>query len=203
MADAPAATAVPPAPSTRAGRLLIRLDRAADRRWFLPALAAFPLSDYVLPFLPNQMLLMGVSALHPRRWPVIALTFVTASVVGAFVMATAIQSAGPWLLEAVGVGELPAAGAFVTEHGALALAVLSLLPWTPRVTVLLCALAGLPPWSIALAILAGRPLPMTLLAVIGARAPHLLRRFRRVDRVLAEVRAANPPRPGHATSTST
>ncbi|MFI5617763.1 hypothetical protein [Streptomyces sp. NPDC051567] len=81
---------------------LLRLDRAAHRRWFLPVLAVFPLSGYALPVLPHQMLLTGLSALHPRRWRVIALTFVTASVLGAFLTATAVRAAGPWLLETVG-----------------------------------------------------------------------------------------------------
>ncbi|QDY80329.1 hypothetical protein [Streptomyces qinzhouensis] len=191
MADAPAAAPGPP--STRAGRLLIRLDRAAHRPWFLPALAVFPLSDYVLPVLPNQLLLMGVSALHPRRWRTIALTFVAASAVGALLVATAVQSAGPWLLEAAGrlpgSGELREASDVVNRHGALALAALALLPWTPRAAVLACALAGVPPWSIALAVLAGRPVPVTALALSGARTPRLLRRSRRLERILAEVRA--------------
>ncbi|MFE0425612.1 hypothetical protein [Streptomyces sp. NPDC058953] len=179
---------------TRAGRVLTRLDRAAHRRWFLPALAVFPLGDYAVPVLPNQLLLMGVSALHPRRWRSVALTFVTASAAGAFLVATAVQGAGPWLLETVGPrvadpGELREAGGFVTRYGAGAVAVLALLPWTPRAAVLVCALAGIPPWSIALAVLAGRPLPVALLAAAGATSPRLLRRARRLDRVLTEVRA--------------
>ncbi|MEU9609249.1 hypothetical protein [Streptomyces sp. NPDC048057] len=194
MADAPTTAPRPGSRTgTRAGRILKQLDRAADGPWFLPSLAVFPLGDYVLPVLPNQMLLMGVSALHPRRWRTIALTFLTASVVSAFLVATVVQSAGTWLLEAAGQPVEPAelggdVGGFVARHGALALGVLSLLPWTPRAAVLLCALAGLPPWSIALAVLAGRPLPVTLLAAAGARAPRLLRRSRRIDRLLTEVR---------------
>ncbi|GAA2243660.1 hypothetical protein GCM10010232_33350 [Streptomyces amakusaensis] len=202
MADAPApapAPAVAPrGPATRTVRTLIRLDRAAHRRWFLPALAVFPLSDYALPFLPNQMLLMGVPALHPRRWRAIALTFVVASAAGAFLTATAVQSVGPWLLDTVGLpapglGELREAGGMVARYGTWALVLLALLPWTPRATVLVCALAGVPPWTIGLAVLAGRPLPVALLAAAGARAPHLLRRFRRVDRVLTEVEARRTP----------
>ncbi|MER6910378.1 VTT domain-containing protein [Streptomyces sp. NPDC000594] len=198
MADAPAAAHR--APTTRTGRILARLDRAAHRPWFLPALAVFPLGDYALPVLPNQMLLMGVSALHPRRWPAVALTFAVASALGAFLAATVVQLAGPWLLEtfgdaAPGRDELREAAARVAEHGLWALALLSLLPWTPRVAVLACALAGIPPWSIALTVLAGRWVPMTLLAAVGARAPHLLRRFRRTERILSEVRGtrAAPP----------
>ncbi|MGW1979516.1 hypothetical protein [Streptomyces sp. NPDC001889] len=200
MADARTAAARG-RPATRTARILIRLDRAAHRRWFLPALALFPLSDYALPALPNQTLLMGVSALHPRRRRMIALTFVTASAFGAFLTATAAQLAGPWLLDAArelmpGRGELREAGAFVARHGVWALALLSLLPWTPRVAVLACALAGVPPWSIALAVLAGRPLPVILLAATGAGAPRLLRRSRRAERLLAEVHARRVAAPG-------
>ncbi|MET8824403.1 hypothetical protein ABZX40_07575 [Streptomyces sp. NPDC004610] len=183
-----------PTTPTRTVRLLLRLDRAAHRRGFLPALAVFPLSDYVLPVLPNQMLLMGLSALHPRRWRVIALTFVGASVLGAFLVATAVHAAGPWLLDAVGAvapgqAELREVAGQVERHGGWALAALALLPWTPRAAVVMCALAGIPPWTVALAVLAGRPLPVTLLALTGAKAPRLLRRSGRVDRVLREVEA--------------
>ncbi|MFF3554169.1 hypothetical protein ACFYXL_12215 [Streptomyces tsukubensis] len=200
MADVPATASR--RPGTRAGRILLRLDRAADRPWFLPALSVFPLSDYVLPVLPNQLLLVGVSALHPRRWRAVALTFVTASAAGAFLVASVVQSAGLRLLEQIG-GETGGAGEFVAQHGVLALAVLALLPWTPRLAVVACALAGISPWAIALTVLAARPLPVALLAATGARAPRLLRRFRRIDRVLTEVRAAGSgigtepgPRPG-------
>ncbi|MFI1017751.1 hypothetical protein [Streptomyces sp. NPDC020965] len=180
--------------STRTVRLLLRLDRAAHRRWFLPTLAVFPLSDYVLPVLPNQMLLVGLSALHPRRWLTIALTFVTASVLGAFLTATAVHAAGPWLLETVGSiapgrAELREVAGLVESYGGWALAALALLPWTPRAAVVMCALVGIPPWTVALAILAGRPLPVALLALTGAKSPGLLRRSRRIDRVLAEVEA--------------
>ncbi|MEU5163985.1 hypothetical protein AB0G74_30825 [Streptomyces sp. NPDC020875] len=189
MADAPGTPA-----AGRTARLLIRLDRAAHRPWFLPAVAVFPLGDYALPVLPNQVLLTGLSALRPRRWRAIALTFVIASALGAFLVATAVRAVGPRLLEAVGpvlggAGELREAGGFVTEYGALAVAVLALLPWTPRAAVLVCALAGVPPWSIGVAVLVGRPLPVALLAAAGARAPRLLRRFRRIDRVLTEAEA--------------
>ncbi|MGV9316890.1 hypothetical protein ACWDR0_32630 [Streptomyces sp. NPDC003691] len=191
MAEATAAA--PGGTATRAGRLLLRFDRAADRPWFLPALAVFPLSDYAVPVLPNQMLLVGMSALHPRRWRAIALTFAVASALGALLVAAAVQSAGPWLLDAAGrlpgSGELREAGDFVNRHGAPALAVLALLPWTPRAAVVACALAGVPPWSIGLAVLLGRPVPVTVLALSGARAPRLLRRSRRLERLLAEVRA--------------
>ncbi|WP_329012913.1 hypothetical protein [Streptomyces sp. NBC_00690] len=191
MAEAPTTIEVGP-PSSRAGRLLIRLDGAAHRPWFLPTLAVFPMSDYALPVLPNQLLLMGLSALHPRRWRTIAFTFVLASAMGAFLTALVLQSAGPWLLSTIGGlapqrEELREVGELISQYGAWAVAALSLLPWTPRAAVVMCALVGIPPWTIALAVLGGRLIPVTLLAFGGARSPLLLRRSRRLDRVLTEV----------------
>jgi hypothetical protein len=54
MADAPGLTS--DRSTTRTGRILVRLDRAAHRRWFLPAVAVFPISDFALPVLRNQIL---------------------------------------------------------------------------------------------------------------------------------------------------
>jgi hypothetical protein len=59
-------------PPSRAARIILALERRSDRRWFLPAVGIFPLSDYVLPFLPNQMLLgraLGVLRHRWLRWP--------------------------------------------------------------------------------------------------------------------------------------
>lgn len=202
MPDAPAPA--PRRPATRAGRTLARLDRAAHRPWFWPMLAVFPLADYALPALPSQMLLTGVAALHPRRLRRIALTFVVASALGAFLTATAVQAAGPWLLNSLGrpdgLGGTDGPAGLVTRHGPWALALLALLPWTPRAAVLVCALAGVPPWTIALAVLAGRPLPVALLALAGARAPRLLRRSRRVARMLAEVETDRAARDAERSS---
>jgi hypothetical protein len=124
---------------------MLRLDRVAHRRWFLPAVAAFPLSDYLLlDTLPGET----------ADDSVVRETMAT------------IEDYGLWVL----VG-------------------LSLLSWPPRAAVLACALVGLPPWAIALAVLAGRPIPAVGLALTGAKAPHLLRRFRTIDPVLADVEA--------------
>ncbi|MGX2993573.1 VTT domain-containing protein [Streptomyces sp. JNUCC 64] len=206
MAETVAPSAAP-APPSRAVRALTRLDRAAHRRWFLPAVGVFPLGDYLLPVLPGQLLLAGLSALHPRRWWTLALTFVTGSVLGAFLTALAVRAAGPWLREAAGrlapeAAELARIGDLVAADGPWALALLALLPWTPRTAVVACALAGISPWTIALAALAGRPVPLVVIALVSARAPGLLRRFRGVDRALTAVaaaRATGGPGPGHGT----
>jgi hypothetical protein len=181
--------AEPPAPPGRTVRILRRLDAAARRRWFLPAAGVFPLSDYALPVLPNQMLLIVLSILHPRRWRALAVTFVVAAALGALLVAGAVQSVGPWLLETLPGDRAALAGASdqIRRHGLWALAVLSLLPWPPRTAVLACALAGTPVWVIAAVVLTVRPLPVVAMAFTAAKAPHLLRRWSRIDRVLTAV----------------
>ncbi len=189
MADT--ATGPASSPATRTVRVLRRLDRAAQRRWFLPATAVFPLSDYALPVLPNQILLTTLAVLHPRRWWQLTITFVAAAGLGAFLVAAAVQATGTWVLDAI-PGD-PQALTDVTgqirRYGLWVLVGLSLLPWPPRTAVLACALVGIPPWAIAAAVLAGRPVPVAAMAFTGARTPHLLRRFRRIDRLLTAVEA--------------
>lgn len=185
------------APS-RAARIIAAVDHAADRPWFLPAVSVFPLTDYALPFLPNQLLLIALSVLQPRRWWLFALVFVAATGLGALLTAHALQAVGPWLLNAL-FGGRPEEGAaaqvlaLVERHGLWALALLAALPWPPRTGVVVCALAGLPPPLIGAAVAAGRVVPAGLCTLVGSRAPHLLRRFQSVDRVLGEVQALRRP----------
>jgi membrane protein YqaA with SNARE-associated domain len=186
------------APS-RTLRTVLALDRAADRPWFLPAVSLFPLADYVLPFLPNQMLLAALSVLQPRRWLVFAALFVAASASGAVLTAWAVQALGPWLLETI-VGGAPERGAaadllrVVERYGLAGLILLAALPWPPRTAVIVCALAGLPPLTIGLAVALGRTVPAGLLAIGGAKAPHVLRRVRSVDRLLSQLEACRTVR---------
>jgi uncharacterized membrane protein YdjX (TVP38/TMEM64 family) len=189
-------------PTSRTVRILLRLDATADRRWFLPAVAAFPLTDYVVPIMPNQMLLIGLSVLRPQRWWRLALTFVVAAGTGAFLVATAVQTAGHGLLDLLAGAAAERAAvretiAAIDRHGLWLLVAVSLLPWPPRTAVLACALVGLPPWAVALAVLLGRSVPAAALAGTGAKAPYLLRRFASIERVLEEVdsrRATRLPR---------
>ncbi|WP_207922703.1 hypothetical protein [Micromonospora sp. KC606] len=184
-----------PARPSRTVLVLRRLDRAAHQRWFLPAVGVFPLSDYALPVLPNQVLLTALAVLHPRRWWALTVTFVTAAGLGALLVAATVHATGPWLLDAIGGGPdaLTGVTSQIRRHGLWALAALSLLPWPPRTAVLACALAGIPPWAIAAVVMAVRPLPVAAMAFTAANAPHLLRRLPRIDRLLTAVEADRTP----------
>ena len=209
MPDASPAAPLPPvAPPSRAARLVLALERRADRPWFLPAVSVFPLTDHVLPFLPNQMLLLGLSVLLPRRWWHLALAFVLATGLGAVLTALAIQELGRPLLETLfgatltdGMGQDGTGAAVlaaVERHGLIALAVLAMLPWPPRTAVIVCALAGLPPFAIGAAVAAGRVVPACAYTLIGARAPGFLRRWRAADRLLTAIEAGRAADPGPA-----
>ena len=180
---------------SRPVRALLLLERQAGRPWFLPGVGVFPLCDYVLPFFPNQILLAGLSMTLPRRWIALALTFVIATAVGAALIVAAIQHFGAPLTGQL-FGDMLEASALapmleqIRTHGLLALVGLAMLPWPPRTAVLACALAGLPPVQVGLAVLAGRLVPATIYAGIGAKVPHLLRRLASVDAIMCEVEAA-------------
>jgi hypothetical protein len=180
---------------SRPARTLLALERQGDRTWFLPGVGLFPLCDYILPFLPNQILLAGLSMILPRRWIALAITFAVATAAGAALITAAIQSFGSSFAEQM-FGDVLNAGAFagvvaqIRTYGLPALAGLALLPWPPRMAVLACAIAGLPPVQVGLAVLVGRVVPTSIYAGLGAKAPHLLRRSTRVDRLMREVEAA-------------
>jgi hypothetical protein len=178
--------------SSRAARTIVALDRRADRPWFLPAIALFPMSDYVLPVLPNQMMLLGLAMLRPARWIALIATFVLATALGALLTAWAIQYWGRPFFDAVfadalPVGTLAELDALVTRYGTVTLALLAMLPWPPRTGVIACALFGLSPATIGLAVAIGRIVPTTGYALAGAHAPRLLRGWPRLGRLSAEV----------------
>lgn len=133
----------------------------------------------------------------PRRWPALAGTFIIATAVGATLIVLAVQAFGMPLIERfTGVLQDETALAYaleqVRQHGLPMLIVLALLPAPPRTAVLACALAGFAPVDVGLAVLLGRIAPATLIAVLGAKSPRLLRRIKRIDRVMRQVEAGRP-----------
>jgi hypothetical protein len=175
--------------------LILALERRSDRPWFLPAVSVFPLTDFVLPFLPNQMLLVGLSMVLRSRWLALAGSFVVATGIGAALTAMVIQTWGAPAIEALFGGSPEDSGAAqvieaVRQWGLIALAGFAMLPWPPRTAVIVCAIAGLPPLLMGVVVAAGRTVPALLYAGLGGKAPQLLRRIRRVDKVMREVEAA-------------
>lgn len=180
--------------TSRAAQWTFALADRSERRSFLPAVGVFPLLDYAVPVMPNQMLLLGLSALLPRRWPRLVAVFALAGGLGALVVAFAVQGFGPAIRDFL-VGDAAAGAAaarvltLIEAHGLWALTALAMLPWPPRSGVLVCSLAGLPPVGIGAAVALGRVVSSSYLALIGAKAPRLLRRWGPADRLFAELEA--------------
>ena len=179
---------------SRAVRTVLALDRAAERPWFPPAIGVFPLLDYALPFLPNQMLPIALSAARTRRWWSVALTFTAATALGALGIAWLLQAlGGEWLANLRSAAEGESAARLVDwldNSGVWLLTALALLPVPPRTGVIVCALAGLAPWSIGLAVALGRLFSAGTMAWLAAHSLPVLRRLPAIDRALTAIEAA-------------
>jgi hypothetical protein len=167
-------------------RFIAWMERHSHKKWFWGSVWLCPALDYVLPMLPNQMLMIALSALKPARWLFIALLFVSASAAGAYAAAFAVQQfqeAAASLLPAADEASAAwtSAKANVERWGLWALAVLSLSPFPPRLGVLVCAAAGMPPEQIGLVVAAGRTSPAIILTFLAAKAPARLRGYRKLD----------------------
>lgn len=171
-----------------AARLAGWARRHARSRWLPAPLTAFPAADFVIPVMPNQLLLIGLSMLAPARWPMFALAFALGTAAAGAVLAFGLQSAGLELSRFVSADEagggLAEAISQFERFGLWFLAGVALLPWTPRVSVVACALAGFAPLAIFATLLMARIVPCALLGLIGAHGPRLARRNALVRRLL-------------------
>jgi membrane protein YqaA with SNARE-associated domain len=164
------------------------LARTSGRRWFLPAAAAIPAADFLMPALPAQFALATAATLRPARPLLIAALFALSAGIGAAMAASAVQAFGLTAQELADRGFVSAERAregaeLVRAHGFTALVVLALLPLPPRAATLLAAAAGMSPLAIGAAVALGRTVPSSCLALLAARAPGSLRRFRLTRRL--------------------
>ena len=176
--------------------LAIRLSqwaaRHVERSWLPPVVAGFPAADFFVPVMPNQLLLAGLSALAPHRWPVFVLAFSSGTAFGGLAVAYAVQSIGIGHHELLGADEATGAVAemigHLRHHGLWYLAAIALLPWTPRLTVVACALAGFHPFTIFITLFGTRLVPSTVLAVFGGYGPRLAMRSPLLQRLSIRLR---------------
>jgi hypothetical protein len=182
----------PPPVAGKLGRWGVWLRRFSSRRWFLPAAGGVTSGDYFLPILPTQTLLIATTLLHPGRWRWVAFWFVVGGVAGGTALAAVIGSWGPELAgrlfgEAMTGENWLRLQAIIQDHGAWALLALTAFPWPMRSGVAICALAGVPLFQIALALIAGRTIAFGGLAFLVSRSPAWLRRIPFFARLRAEV----------------
>ncbi len=152
--------------------------RSAGKPWFWPVVGLFPSLDYLLPVLPNQLLMIALSMLQPKKWPLVAMVFIAASALGAFGTALLIQALGEQWMRVMPFSPAGEAWKWAMEQvqrwGLFAVGLLALLPVPPRTAVLACAVAGLPAEGIAAAVAIGRTFPAIAISWLSARAPGFL-----------------------------
>lgn len=199
---------VPPAPPpSRLGRWGTWLRRFSRRPWFLPAAAGVSAADFFLPVLPTQTLLIAAVLLHPNRWLRTALYFVAGGVLGGALLAAAVGAWGPIVVETIVGGAMQTAGwervsSLVQAHGAIALAVLAMIPWPMRTGVAICALLGVPFWETVAALVIGRGIAFPGFAFLLSRSPAWLMRRAYFSRLREEVRALEADAPASLSAPS-
>lgn len=198
---------VPPAPPSRLGRWGTWLRRFSRRPWFLPAAGGVSAADFFLPVLPTQTLLIASVLLHPNRWLRTALWFVAGGVLGGALLAAAVGAWGPAVIETIFGDAMQSSGwervsALVQDHGAIALAVLAMIPWPMRTGVAVCALLGVPLWETVAALVIGRGIAFPGFAFLLSRSPAWLMRLPYFARLRAEVRALETAAPSSLSASS-
>jgi hypothetical protein len=166
--------------------------RHVDRSWLPPVVAGFPAADFFVPVMPNQLLLTGLSALAPRRWPVFAVAFAAGTALGGMAIAYAVQFIGAAPAGFAGADEAADAmseiNRYLCLHGLWYLAAIALLPWTPRLTVLACAMVGLHPLAILVTLFFARLVPSAALGISGAFGLQLAKRSVLLQRLSVRLR---------------
>ena len=178
---------------SRTARIIFILQQRSNSKWFFPGAGFFPFADFAAPFLPNQLLLMSLSALNPKRRIQLGATFVFASGLGAFAVsvlianlspANALNIIAPEIMESA---QWKTANEYVAQYGLIALLMLSFLPWTPRTAVIATAAAGFEPLAIGASVMIGRIVPIFLYAWLGSEAQKISLRWKRLRVLLLEV----------------
>lgn len=144
--------------------------RHGQRPYAIGSLSAVSVLDGVLPMMPAEFLALALMILQPRRIVLVTVAFAVSAAISAGLLAALVAGisqsvAWPGWLEAErqGAGWARAAS-LLQEWGAPALAAAAVFPDSPRASVAVAALVGLPPLQVAGFVLAGKLLLYGLLA---------------------------------------
>ncbi len=132
--------------------------------------------------------------LAPARWWIFTLVFAAGTALGAGAVALALQSLGMdhslFLAADETNGPLAQATDQFRRYGLWFLAGMAMLPWTPRLTVVACALLGFGPLALLAVVFTARLVPCTALALIGAYGLPLAARVPLIGRIRDRIGAA-------------
>jgi len=159
-------------------RWLIRHGR---QPWAIPVLGTLAAGDSLLPMMPAEVLAVALFILQPTRVRIIFMVFAGAAALSALLLALAVGGAtalasqadsGAWLMGIANGPGWERAKALVQAWGAPVLAFSALFPDSPRASIVVAALAGLPPLAITGWVLVGKLVLYGVLAWGVVRLPQ-------------------------------
>ncbi len=188
------------------------LMRHGRQPWAIAVLAAVAAFDSLVPMVPAEVLAVALFILQPTRIRLVFAVFAGAAAVSALLLSLAVSGASELASQAGNAAGLAGiisgpgwdqAKALVQAWGAPVLALSALFPDSPRTSIAVAALAGLPPLEITAWILVGKLVLYGVLAwgvvrlpqwsrgarwgqgPVGTRLPRMNRRLLALRRLLS------------------
>ncbi|MCF8148545.1 MAG: hypothetical protein K9J50_08320 [Sulfuritalea sp.] len=144
-------------------------------------LAVFSVLDGFLPMLPAEMFVIALCILQPQKGKVIVLVFALASASSAFLLAwglgtlsTSAETMSQQLMGSQG----PQVLATLRDWGPVSMGFFSVFPDSPRSSIALFALSGVPPGSIAGMVFIGKLMLYAVLLFLIYHLPSRVGRWR-------------------------
>lgn len=155
------------------------LEKYANRWWYAPVISVLAALDSFVVIVPTDGLLVSAAMLAPRRWFYTAVIVSLGSSLGAWGLAAVLEVHGlPWLLSIQpGIEQSQVwiyTDRLMDAWGTWAVFIVSLTPVMQQPAIALAAVAGKPLPEIFAAAFAGRFIKYAVLAYIGTHAPGVL-----------------------------
>jgi len=177
-------------------KIIVRLEKFADRPWYLPAMGLLAALDLFVGVIPTDGVLISTVLLRPKRWVLAFIVIATSSALGAVALALAVQNLGEpfvnYLLgDALQTPTWIKVSDFLQEQGVLTLAFISVGPAPQQPAVVLGALAHMPLSKIFIAVWIGRALKYGIFAWAATHAPRFLMRWKFIRKEVGQLEAAH------------
>ncbi len=166
-------------------RLFQRIETALLRHGTEPKtiflLAIFSILDGFLPMLPAEMFVLALCVLQPQKGKLIVVVFALASALSAYLLAlgmgTLTASADSLSQKLMG-SQGPQVLATLRDWGPVSMVFFSVFPDSPRSSIALFALSGVPPESIGTMVFLGKLMLYTGLLLLIHHLPSRVGRWR-------------------------
>jgi membrane protein YqaA with SNARE-associated domain len=160
---------------------LIWLVKKANNRRFILTIGILSSIDYVALFYPTQTTLILSSMLNPKKWRWITFWFAIGGTLGATMLVWVIQTFGAQMIELFFTYSTLSEGwkqfeGYIQSYGLWALLAIASIPTPARTAVVICAVAGLALFEIALSLFAGRMFAFGYTSYFAGRAPWVLKK---------------------------